>query len=100
MPQRRRQKTSGYRVSGPRPGDAPDLTLASARRQALATFERLYVLSQLRRHGGSVARAARRAGISATTLRALIERHDVDRREYLPHPRPVLVVSRKLQDDT
>ena len=87
-------------MSGPRPGDAPDLTLASARRQALATFERLYVLSQLRRHGGSVARAARRAGISATTLRALIERHDVDRREYLPHPRPVLVVSRKLQDDT
>ena len=80
-------------------GNAADVKFATARRRALQTFERLYVVCLLRRHGGNVERAAHRAGISPTALRALIKRDSIDLREYLPQPRPVLVVAREPQDN-
>src|ERR1044071_7511506 len=73
MAQRRRSRSA----PGPRTGPAHhlDLNLATARRSALAAFERVYVVRQLRRHGGDVEKTAARTGISPGTLRALIARH-------------------------
>jgi DNA-binding NtrC family response regulator len=80
------------------PGHDP-ADLVTARRRTLAAFERLYVLHHLRHHKGNIARAARRAGISASALRALIARHGIDQREYLPPSLPRLVVRQLPPDD-
>jgi len=97
MAQRRRSRSA----PGPRTGPAHhlDLNLATARRSALAAFERVYVVRQLRRHGGDVEKTAARTGISPGTLRALIARHDIDRTEYVSPSRPRLVVLRRGGDD-
>ena len=46
-----------------------------ARRKVLAEFERRYVEAQLERHGGSVTKAARAAGIGRVYVYKLLKRH-------------------------
>ena len=75
------------------PADDLDLVFSLARARALATFERLYLFSQLRRFEGRVNVAAEHAGVTAKHIRALMRRHRIDRRDFLPpsrrrRPRP------------
>ena len=73
------------------PADDLDLVFSLARARALATFERLYLFSQLRRFEGRVNVAAEHAGVTAKHIRALMRRHRIDRRDFLPpsrHRRP------------
>jgi len=65
-----------------------DLPYRSARQQALATFERLYLLAQLRRHAGSMKKMARHAGVTPKHVRMLMRRHGISRRDFRPAPRP------------
>src|SRR5262252_4802297 len=94
MPRRPRSRTSEPRTHGPRA-----VNLAATRRRALTAFERLYVVRQLRRHGGNIELAAERSGISPRALRALIKRHGVDSQEYLPPSHPSLVIPRRPRGD-
>ena len=60
--------------------------LQAVRRRFLASFERLYLVAQLRRYRGSTSEIARHAGLSEKHVRALLKRHGIDRREFRrPH---------------
>jgi len=63
----------------PHPADRldPALPYEVARRQALDAFERDYVTQALARHDGSVAAAARAAGVNRTYFHRLLSRHGV-----------------------
>ena len=89
------------RSRGPRAKKTAEPGLATARRRTLAAFERLYIVRHLRRYRGDVTKAAHHAGLTAAALRVLMVRHRIDRREYLPAPRPYLVVPRRraVRDD-
>ena len=54
----------------------------AARLRAIASFERRYLLAQLRRHAGNVTETARGAGITSKHVRALMRRHGIDRRDF------------------
>jgi DNA-binding NtrC family response regulator len=64
------------------PAEDLDLSFRAARQRALGTFERLYLLAQLRRYRGSIKDTARHAGITAKHVRALMKRHGFDRRDF------------------
>jgi DNA-binding NtrC family response regulator len=64
------------RDSSAPPAVDPTLPYAEARRRALAAFERAYASALLERHG-SVAAAARAAGITRVYLHRLLRRHGV-----------------------
>jgi len=65
----------------PHPSDRVDASLPYevARRQALDAFERDYVTQALAKHDGSVAAAARSAGVNRTYFHRLMSRHNVTR---------------------
>jgi DNA-binding NtrC family response regulator len=60
---------------------APGHDFKGAREQAIAAFERQYVDSLLARHQGSVAAAAREAGVTRSYLYRLMEAHGLSRRK-------------------
>jgi len=64
--------------------EALDLPYRSARQHALATFERLYLLAQLRRYRGSIKQTARHAGVTTKHVRALMNRHGISRQDFRP----------------
>jgi two-component system, NtrC family, response regulator HydG len=68
---------------GPSAGDL-DLPFRLARQRALATFERLYLLTQLRRYTGRVTLVARHAEITPKYVRELMKRHGISRRDFRP----------------
>jgi len=55
-----------------------------ARQHALATFERLYLLSLLRRYRGRTVLVAQHGGITPKHVRALMKRHGICRRDFRP----------------
>jgi DNA-binding NtrC family response regulator len=67
-------------------GDAPhgvftgldDLPYAEAKRRLLATFDERYTSELLRRTGGNMSEAARRAGLDRSNFRRLLRRHKED----------------------
>jgi len=61
-----------------------ELPFRTARQRALASFERLYITVQMRRHCGSVTATAREAGITTKHIRALMRRHGIERRDFRP----------------
>jgi two-component system response regulator HydG len=61
-----------------------DLPFRVARQRALAIFERLYLLTQLRRHAGRVTLVAEHAGITTKHVRELMKRHGISRRDFRP----------------
>jgi DNA-binding NtrC family response regulator len=66
------------------PSAEVDLPFRVARQQAVATFERLYLLSQLRRFRGSIKKASLHAGITPKHVRSLMKRHGIERRDFRP----------------
>jgi DNA-binding NtrC family response regulator len=66
---------------GPSTGDF-DLPFRSARQRAMATFETLYLLSQLRRYHGSIKNTARHAGVTSKHVRELMKRYAIDRHDF------------------
>ena len=83
-------------VKGPSAGDL-DLPFRLARQHAVATFERLYLLSQLRRHKGRITLVAQHAGITPKHVRELMKRHGISRRDFRPPLRRQLVAAVKGQ---
>jgi two-component system response regulator AtoC len=75
-----------------------DLGFRVARRHAIATFERLFLLAQLRRYRGRLKDAAASAGITTKHMRALMKRHGVNRRDFRPPLRARAAVPSKLGD--
>ena len=73
-----------------------ELPFRVARQHALATFERLYLLSQLRRFKGRVMLVARHAEVTTKHVRVLMKRHGINRRDFRP-PRGQWVVAAKKQ---
>lgn len=61
----------------PEAGDA-QLSLTEAKRRVSAAFERDYLQQIMQRAHGSVAEAARLAGIDRTNFRRLLQRHNID----------------------
>jgi two-component system response regulator HydG len=59
-------------------GSEPSLSLTEAKRRVSAAFERDYLQQIMRRAHGSVAEAARLAGIDRTNFRRLLQRHNID----------------------
>jgi DNA-binding NtrC family response regulator len=68
-------------------GDAPaagrPTTLRSARQAAVAAFERLFLRQALHDCGGNVSLAARRSGTERRTFGRLLQKHGIDRREFV-----------------
>ena len=54
------------------------LSLTEAKRRVSAAFERDYLQQIMQRAHGSVAEAARLAGIDRTNFRRLLQRHNID----------------------
>jgi Nif-specific regulatory protein len=72
-------------TADPPPQEPPadeEPSFRAARLRAIAAFERRYLLTQLRRHGGSITETARDAGITSKHVRALMRRHGIDRRDF------------------
>ena len=65
-----------------------DLPLQRARERFLAAFQQVYLRAQLRRYNGSIKKTARHAGITDRQLRALLKRHRIHVRDFLPPSRP------------
>ena len=65
-----------------------ELPFREARRRALASFERLYLVALLRRNRGGVKKTALTAGITDKHVRALLKRYRIDRRDFSPALRP------------
>jgi DNA-binding NtrC family response regulator len=75
----------GAPESPPTPaGEDLELPFRLARQRALASFERLYLLAQLRRYRGSIRNLAQHAGITSKHVRALLKRHGINRRDFRP----------------
>lgn len=67
-------------------GTAPamgDETFRHAKREWVTRFERDYVRAALARYGGNIARAARAAGMSRQAFKRLMQRHGIERAEFL-----------------
>ena len=65
-------------LPAPTPVPHHALPLSEAKRQAVSSFERAYVVSVLELSGGSVSEAARIAGIDRTNLRRLLKRYELE----------------------
>jgi len=61
-----------------------DLPFRLARQRALASFERLYLFSQLRRHKGRIILVAQHAGVTSKHVREIMKRHGISRRDFRP----------------
>jgi transcriptional regulator of acetoin/glycerol metabolism len=60
------------------PGDvASRLTLKEARERWIRELESAYVAELLRREGGNVSQAARKAGVDRKTLHRLLNKHSI-----------------------
>ena len=57
-------------------------------RQARHQFERLYLLAALRRHAGSLSKAAEHLGVHRNTLRNRLDELGVRQAEYRPPRQP------------
>jgi len=72
-----------------------ELPFRLARQRSLASFERLYLLSQLRRYDGRIILVARHAGVTAKHVREMMKRHGISRRDFRPsHRFPKLAVAK------
>src|SRR5213079_136980 len=72
-----------------------DLPFRRARQRALASFERLYLFSQLRRYKGRLILVAQHAGVTAKHVREMMKRHGISRRDFRPsHRFPKLAVAK------
>lgn len=56
----------------------PDLPMKRAKDQWNRTFEREYLCSLLKQHGGNISQAARAAGVDRKTIHRLLKKHDLD----------------------
>ena len=65
-----------------------DLPFRLARQRALASFERLYLFSQLRRYKGRIILVAQHAGVTSKHVREMMKRHGISRRDFRPPLRP------------
>jgi DNA-binding NtrC family response regulator len=72
----------GLAMAPAAPARAVEVGFREARQEALATFERVYLIGQLSRHRGSVKQVALHAGITPKHVRELLHRHGIDRRTY------------------
>ena len=71
-----------------------DLPFRRARQRALASFERLYLFSQLRRYKGRLILVAQHAGVTAKHVREMMKRHGISRRDFRPSlPRGLLAAA-------
>jgi DNA-binding NtrC family response regulator len=61
-----------------------DATFREARQHAMESFERLYLLGQLRRFRGRIMDVAHHAGVTTKHVRELMRRHGIDRRDFRP----------------
>jgi len=61
-----------------------DLPFRLARQRALASFERLYLFSQLRRYKGRIILVAQHAGVTSKHVREIMKRHGISRRDFRP----------------
>jgi DNA-binding NtrC family response regulator len=67
-------------LEAPRPGEellADGVTFKDAKEKWVASFERDYILSLLRRHGGNISHAARDADIDRKYFRKLMRKYDL-----------------------
>jgi DNA-binding NtrC family response regulator len=73
-------------------GDDTDVPFRVARQRALAMFERLYLLTNLRQQRGSIKKTALHAAITTKHVRELMRRHGIERRDFRPalRARPAL----------
>jgi DNA-binding NtrC family response regulator len=65
----------------PRPGEellADGVTFKDAKERWVSSFERDYILSLLRRHGGNISHAARDADIDRKYFRKLMKKYDIE----------------------
>src|SRR5207247_9395397 len=67
-----------------------DLPFRLARQRALASFERLYLFSQLRRYKGRIILVAHHAGVTSKHVREIMKRHGISSRAFQTSLRPAL----------
>ena len=72
-----------------------DLPFRLARQRALASFERLYLFSQLRRYKGRIILVAQHAGVTSKHVREIMKRHGISRRDFRPSLRPAMRAAAK-----
>ena len=72
-----------------------DLPFRLARQRALASFERLYLFSQLRRYKGRIILVAQHAGVTSKHVREIMKRHGISRRDFRPSLRPPMRAAAK-----
>jgi DNA-binding NtrC family response regulator len=65
----------------PRPGNdliGGDVTFKDAKERWVSSFERDYIISLLKRHGGNISHAAREADIDRKYFRKLMKKYDIE----------------------
>ena len=75
-----RPPTRPVHVDAPRPGEelmADGVTFKDAKEKWVSSFERDYILSLLKRHGGNISHAARDADIDRKYFRKLMKKYDI-----------------------
>jgi len=68
-------------MEAPRPPDeliGGDVTFKDAKEQWVSSFERDYIISLLRRHGGNISHAARDADIDRKYFRKLMKKYEIE----------------------
>jgi DNA-binding NtrC family response regulator len=79
LPASLRARVHGSRpIPLPQPNGDEQLTLTEAKKLVSAQFERDYLQQIMQRAQGSVAEAARLAGLDRTNFRRLLQRHNID----------------------
>ena len=54
------------------------MTFKDAKEKWVSSFERDYIISLLKRHGGNISHAAREADIDRKYFRKLMKKYDID----------------------
>jgi DNA-binding NtrC family response regulator len=68
-------------IESPRPPAellSGDVTFKDAKERWVSSFERDYILSLLRRHGGNISHAAREADIDRKYFRKLMKKYNIE----------------------